>query len=209
MNYFYLIVFIILYLILTKKNVENMMVSLDSRIVQAFKCQYGWEPDPSGTGNWIFTGDRKLNPFVGSVGMENILTACECGDIFVGEDKNIDPCKLPKCMKNIPGYQPNCKEKTDENKKSKKKELNKTQYGSEKETAVVRAFLKYIRDISKDKMFIKGDEESENRYDDYLFGEEDGFKKLIRPENKSFEDLREKTDLLKKELADKLSAKKN
>ena len=125
-----------------------------------------------------------------------------------GTRAKVDPCKLPKCMKDLPGYRANCKKEVVVKKKKKKKEVNKTEFGSEKETAVVRAFLKYIRDVSLDEMYIKGDEESETKFDDYNLGDAE-LKDLIRPENRSYKDLKEKAELLKKELADKLSAKKN
>jgi hypothetical protein len=187
---------------------------IDKRIYMALKCQDGWDEDPSGTGSgYIYTGDRRYNPFVGAVGGLDVLAACDCNEIGVspeadGKRRKVDPCNPPKCMKDVPGYRSNCKKEVVVKEKKKKKEVNKTEFGSEKETAVVRAFLKYIRDISLDEMYIKGDEKSENKFDDYNLGDAE-FKDLIRPENKSFEDLKEKAELLKKELADKLSVKKN
>jgi hypothetical protein len=165
-------------------------------------CPYGWETSEKSDAIMEYTGSKKLNEFIGSPGGLQVLQSCKCDEIFVGEKKRVDPCNLPDCMKGLPLSVGACNTETKKEKKTVKK-LNPTQYGSESETAVVRAFIKYMKDISNNKLYIKGDEKSEEKYDDYIMGDITDLDELIRPETKSYKDLYEKAQILKDELSKK------
>ena len=197
MKYFYLILFIfILILFFNKRNIENM--EIENRIWNELKCKYGWTS--SGTGSTMrYTGLLSENEFIGSPLGLDVLRACECDDIFVGEKKNVNPCEPPKCMHKLRYYLGKCSDKKlKKEKEIKKVKLDPTEFGSEHETKLVRAFIKHIYDISEDLYFIKGDKESELKYDDYIMALIE-LDELKRPEKISLENLKEKIKLFQEE----------
>jgi hypothetical protein len=198
-NFYLILIILILILFFHKRNIENM--EIDNRIFNDLKCKFGWESGRTGS-TMRYTGLLSENEFIGAPLGLDVLSACECDDIFVGEKKKVNPCKPPKCMRKLRYYLGEC---GDEKKKKIKKKiiiLDPTEFGSVNETNLVRAFIKYINDISDDLMYIKGNEESELKYDDFLLAVV-GIDDLLRPEKKSLENLKKKIKLYKEEESNK------
>ena len=197
MKNFYLILIIII-LFFYKINIENM--EIDSRTFNGLKCQFGWEQGDTGS-TMKYTGSQDENEFITYAGID-VLSACECDEIFVGQTKKVNPCNPPACMKKLTGYMGNCGDKIKKETKKKVIKLNPTEFGSVNETNLVRAFVKHINNISDDLFSIKDNETSLLKYDDFLLGMAD-LNDLIRPENISFKDLQEKVKLFKEETSEK------
>jgi hypothetical protein len=208
-NFYLILIILIIILFFYKRNIENMQI--DKRTYNGLKCQFGWSSDPT-TSIAVYTGARGAeNEFIGSPLGIDVLSACDCEDIFVGEKETVDPCNLPQCMKDmIPKWTGTvC---GDEKKKQiiekVKDPVNPTEFGSVNETNLVRAFIKHIRNISNDLLYIINNDTSEEKYDDLMMGEDDAFKNLIRPETITYNELIKMVQILKAELSEKLSKKK-
>lgn len=204
-NFYLILIILIIILFFYKRNIENWQI--DERRFQGLKCQFGWSSGPTGSTMEYTRALGPENEFASEAGLD-VLAACECDEIFVGEKKTVDPCNLPKCMKDMDALfkwtGPGC---GDEKKKQiiekVKNPVNPTEFGSVNETNLVRAFIIHIWNISKDLLYIENDATSVAKYEDLMMDDDDAFKKLLRPETITYKKLLEKVKLFKEETSEK------
>ena len=194
------VLFFIILIVLYPKIIENLNV----REVQQLSCQKGFKC-PQGASSCI--PNPAVNPFSdpGSPGGLDLLRACDCADLKItgGKPGKIDFCNPPECIKKVPGYQGRCGEENpniDEEVKNVKQD-NPTEFGTEKETAVVKSMLELIKKTAildsdgKPILQIAGNTESETAYLNYSMG--DDSVELITPVTLQLKDLKKKVKLLK------------